>query len=302
MSTLVEHDSLITNEILLNFCDFFELSHSFQCKLLPCAPLSPQDWIEELSPNAMSKEVNYIIYHLLKCLQPKLQTMSASVTNDVIYDLLFNECFKRQDQFILHCKSDSSFIQLMSNHSNLAINDTNDEAIPWKTVKYQQLPILYKFSIIMNICDWIVTENKMVHQQFKTHQKTGLIHQPFFIGSNKIKYYSFGSESVQRCLYQEISLQIDKVYEFDAYIFNNEQERLENNGLYFGNLKCVGIGLEGIMRFKEKVATNTKLYYVLEKMENKIQLLELQKLQEYRKRQMNRQKLTNISLDKQQNQ
>ncbi len=71
---------------------------------------------------------------------------------------------KREDQFILHCKTDIQFMKLMkskypiNNNNKQPIahsenenknNNQNEYGIPWKHVKFYQLPLLYKVCLII---------------------------------------------------------------------------------------------------------------------------------------------------------
>eukprot|EP00486_Rosalina_sp_Unknown_P004663 CAMPEP_0201571662 /NCGR_PEP_ID=MMETSP0190_2-20130828/14549_1 /ASSEMBLY_ACC=CAM_ASM_000263 /TAXON_ID=37353 /ORGANISM="Rosalina sp." /LENGTH=320 /DNA_ID=CAMNT_0047996547 /DNA_START=76 /DNA_END=1038 /DNA_ORIENTATION=- len=179
-------------------------------------------------------------------------------------------------------------------------DEENEYGIPWQNIEYEELPILYKLSILMNFCDWILCGNKVFRKLMNSNKKK-LIMNPIFIDDedkNKdredVKYYLFGSESLQQCLYQT---QMDEsqsmnVYDFDEYNFKNDDEKQANNGMYFGNLKCVAIGMEGLREFVVKIngIKQPKLYAFLITKIKEMELLEKKKRREDRRKKMQQQR------------
>ncbi len=136
-------------------------------------------------------------------------------------------------------------------------------------------------------------KNKTFRKLMKSNQKS-LVMEPIFIDSNEIRYYLFGSQSLLQCLYREKLNDNNEnnlmVYDFDGYIFEDEDEKIANNGMYFGNLECVAIGLESLEQFKDTIkSSKPKLCSVMDTIINKIKLIETQTMTEYRKKQMNQQ-------------
>ena len=82
------------------------------------------------------------------------------------------------------------------------------------------------------------------------------------------------------------------VYDFDEYEFKNDDEKLENNGMYYGNLKCVGIGMEGLKQFIIKIDAikQPKLYAFLITKIQEMELLEKKKRREDRRKKMRQQR------------
>ena len=163
---------LITNEILLNICSFFEIFYTLNPKLFPDAPLSPKDMIDELSSNPIPPTLNNLFFCLIHCCksQNPIKKSSKYLANDELEHLLFNELHQREEEFILHCarnkefeklvqmqqlnqKQDRMDVDMNQNTKNKQEHDDSDElneyGIPWHYVEYQQLPILYKVCSVL---------------------------------------------------------------------------------------------------------------------------------------------------------
>eukprot|EP01084_Bolivina_argentea_P315416 546452_1 len=166
------NDPLLTNEILLNVSNFFEIFYNLNANLFCTVPLSPKQWMNELSLNSMSPNLNAIFVQLIQMCGIKsrndIKKPLQYLPNNDLIELLFNECIVREHQFILHCQIDTQFIQLMkSKYSKKHINkintnndntnnkepmddsdnenenenndDENEYGIPWQYVQYNQL-------------------------------------------------------------------------------------------------------------------------------------------------------------------
>eukprot|EP01083_Nonionella_stella_P027206 74879_1 len=310
--------NFIMDEILLNICSFFETFYGLDGNLFTNPPLSPKDWIDELQTNAMSINLNSIILELIQLCGIKsrkdIKTRLQYLPNDDLEELLFNECQQRQDQFILHCPKDEPFTNLFQTVTKMDIdhdaNDTNNkqemndsedepmddtDGIPWQRVGYHQLPLSYKLSILMNVCDWILVENKAFRKAMNSIKKA-LIMQPIFTDSTDIKYYLFGAQSMQSCLFREkedAQSTALNVYGCDEYTFQDYDELTENHGLYFGNLECVAIGMEGTKEFAvqiDRMKQGTLYNFVMVRI-NEMEILEKKKMRESRRKKMRQQKM-----------
>ncbi len=171
------NDSLLTNEMLLNVCNWFEIFYKLNANLFLLPPLSPKEWINELLSKSMSPNLNLIVLQLIQLCGIKsrkdIKKPLQYLPNTDLIQLLFNECIVRENLFILHCKIDTQFIQLMKSKYSKHINkidtnnnntnskqemnsenenenendnnmEQNDYGIPWQYVQYNQLPLLYK--------------------------------------------------------------------------------------------------------------------------------------------------------------
>eukprot|EP01084_Bolivina_argentea_P102097 182955_1 len=117
-------DRLLTNEILLNVSNFFEIFSKLNSNLFCTVPLSPEEWMNELSSNSMSPNLNAILLDLIqKCGIQSRDDIKTPLSNEDLIQLLFNECIVREHKFILHCKIDIQFMELMK--SNYCINKIN---------------------------------------------------------------------------------------------------------------------------------------------------------------------------------
>ena len=254
--------ALLTNKVLLNVCSFFETFYELDPKLFSWPPLSPQDWLDELSASRMSPNLNFATLQMLQMAGLRSRAVPKKplqyLPNDQLQQLLLDECAQRT--FILHCAVDVDFTNsIRAKHTTSDSDDEDgdqsmaeaDACIPWHLVSYAELPLVYKVSVLQNLCDWMVCGNRALRKVVSANRKA-LSMRPLFVDAEDAgtRYFLFGEHSLNQCLYREAnsaSASSLRVYGCSA------EERARSHGLYFGDWACVGVGVEGIARFAARV-------------------------------------------------
>ncbi|ETO12252.1 hypothetical protein RFI_25124 [Reticulomyxa filosa] len=146
------------NVNVLRVCGFLELIDDLDQKYLNFSIPSPEELITWLSAPQPSTEVREIFIELLGKLSPDIAKARKNIMLSEFNDALFGFFSKKSQE-------DSNPVVMYCNYP------TNSEAIAWEGMTWHDLPVGARLSLLQNLIDFCLTEDKDLHKLINANRK-----------------------------------------------------------------------------------------------------------------------------------